>query len=496
VSIARLWLVLGMIVLGGLAGAQEPQDDPAEPAQARRPNLILISMDTTRADALSSYGQPVDIRRQLPPVTPHLDALAAGGLRFEHFYAHAPTTLSSHSSMLTGLDPHEHGVPRNGFSLAPAVPTLAQRLAGAGYQTLGVIGASALDGELGVGRGFAVWDDDLDRKVAVQFEDRAGSVVDRTLGHLASVDPQQPLFLFVHVFDAHAPYDAPGAYRERFMDPDYDGPVRTQGFVRRKALQQLRAGTLDPADRDAIASLYLGEVGYVDHELGRLLDGLGERGLLDHAVVVVTADHGEVLGEDPTFAWSHGRDVTEGTIRVPLLIRGYGVNLGGPGVVQRQAGMASLAPTLERLAGLERTLGAAPDLWDLIRPGPVDDTDGWPGRPTRTVLHEATAPHQERRDGRWNNLGLERGVHAGGASARKLRRRGWVVESGAGAVLPVLRDLMQSWDAAAPPYRSETLSSHTRQALEALGYLSPDTDPQGGTTTGDSPADPTQGSPH
>ncbi len=473
-GIVLIWLV-GVALFLGVARGAEPVAETA--LETRRPNVILISMDTTRADALSCYGQPADIQRALPPVTPNLDRLAESGLRFEHFYAHAPTTLSSHTSMLTGLDPHQHGVPRNGFPLPPAVPTLAERLKAAGYQTVGIIGASALDGEMGLSRGFDVWDDQLDHKVAVQFEDRAGGVVDRALARVAKVDADAPLFLFVHVFDPHAPYAAPEPFRTRFVDPRYAGGALTDGFDRATALRDLRKGALDPAERDAAASLYLGEVAYADHELGRLLDRLDQQGFLDHSLVVVTADHGEVLGESPQFGWSHGRDVTEGAVRVPLIVAGRGIALAAPGPIQRQAGMASLAPTIERLVGLPRPLGTAPDLWDLLRPGPVWDQDGWPARPTRAVLHEATAPHQARSDGRWNNLGLERGAHASGTHVRRTRARRWVVEAGAEGLLPVLQDALRSWDAAAPPFRSETLSSHTRQALEALGYLEPE-DPQ------------------
>lgn len=434
-------------------------------------------MDTTRADALSCYGTPPDIQRPLPPVTPRLDALAAEGLRFDAFYAHAPTTLSSHTSMLTGLDPHEHGVPRNGFALSPAVPTLAERLSTAGYQTLGVVGASALDGEMGLGRGFSVWDDQLTQRFAVQFEDRAEGVVARTLEHVDDADPDRPLFLFVHVFDPHGPFAAPPPYGQRFVDPLYRGVYRRTGFRRKIALGALRDGRLTQADRDYIASLYLGEVAYADHHLGRLLDALQERGFLEHAVVVVTADHGEVLGEDPLFAWSHGASVTEGAIRVPLIVRGYGLDLGGPGVVTRQAGMASLAPTLERLAGLPRSLGSAPDLWPMLRPGPVHDRDGWPDRPTHAVFHEATTPHQKREDGLWNNLGLRRGVHAGGAAGRALKTAMPVrVVEGPAGLGTLLDELLAAWDAASPPFRGERLSSRTRRALKALGYLEEDTD--------------------
>lgn len=475
VGIATLWIALNS------AHAAEPE--------SARPNIILISMDTTRADALSCYGQIPDIQRPLGPVTPNLDAFAAEGLRFESFFAHAPTTLSSHTSMHTGLDPHQHGVPRNGYPLLPGTPTLASRLGANGYRTIGVVGASALDREMGIHHGFDVWDDQLTERQSVQFEDRAAGVVGRTLAQLDASEADDPLFLFVHVFDPHGPFKAPLPFTERFVDPDYDGLLSKTGYRRKFAMEAMRRGTLTPEDKDYIASLYLGEVAYVDRHLGHLLEELRRRGLLDHAIVVITADHGEIMGEDPHNAWSHGTDTAEGATRIPLLIRSYGVPIGGPGVVRRQAGMASLAPTLERLAGLERTLGTGPDLWDLIRPGPVDDRDGWPERPTRSVFQEATSPASKRKKG-WNNLPLHRRVRAGGAVAEASSSRSRVdVVSGSPELGPVLQRLLEVWDGAAPPFREENMSSTTRAALEALGYLQPtpsqtDTDGLGSTTEG------------
>jgi arylsulfatase A-like enzyme len=189
--------------------------------------------------------------------------------------------------------------------------------------------------------------------------------------------------------------------------------------------------------------------------------------------VVVTADHGETLAETPDHAWSHGYGVDEGALRIPLIMRAHGITLGGPGVVRRQAGMASLAPTLEGLLGLPRTLGKAPDLLDLTRTGPVWDEDGWPRRPTRTVFHEATQPgHKEHTKG-WNNLYFRRAVRAGGAvAARALFQASSVrMVRGAEGWLPLLTRLLRAWDAAAPAFRAANLDDATRRALQALGYL-------------------------
>jgi arylsulfatase A-like enzyme len=467
------WVALMLAVWAGSPGVAH-----AAPPQ---PHIVLISLDTTRADALSCYGQPAEIRRRLPPWTPNIDALAAQGLRFERFYAHAPTTLNSHSSMLTGLDPHQHGVPRNGYPLPDGVPTLSSRLGEAGYQTIGVVGASALAADMGVGRGFDVWDDRVDRQPAKQFEDLAEGVVDRALEDLDAADPDRPLFLFVHMFDAHAPYDAPRGWREHVADSSYKGPFQRVPSLIEAYHRRDQAGRVTAADADYVASRYLSEVAYMDDQVGRLLTELRNRGYLEQAVVVVTADHGESLTELAGFTWSHGYDVSDGSLRVPLIVRAYGVALGGPAVVRRQAGMASLAPTLERIAGLPRTLGTHPDLWDHVRPGPVWDFDGWPSRPTHTVPHEATRPHVLEAPSGWNNLAFRRAIRAGGAVARSgLRgRQPLQVTDGPAGLLPVLAELVRLWDAAAPPRREDTMTDATRAALEALGYLGGSEQPPG-----------------
>lgn len=460
---------------------------------AAAPNLILVSFDTTRADALSCYGRPPDLRHDPGPVTPTVDGLAAAGLRFERFYAHAPTTLNSHTTLLSGRDPHEHGVPRNGFSVPPTVRTLPERLSEAGWDTLGVAGAAALASTTGIGRGFRVYDDELPHRFAVQYEDRAEGVVDRALTLVEARDPNKPLFLFVHFFDAHAPYDAPGPWAERFVDPAYAGPLRGRGFTRKDLLPALRRGQADPDDLAYAAARYLGEVGYADAQLGRLLAALRTRGLLDRAVVAVTADHGEALSEPVRHAWSHGFDVSADTTRVPLVLWANGVPLGGPGAVRRQAGLRQLAGTLEQLLGLQPTLGDGPTLWDAVRPGPIRDDDGWPARPTWTVFQEATRPSTRAVGGGWNNLELARAVLAGGfraggtpwrrrqaASPRRMREQPALRTRAAEpltwrpatpGIARVLTDLMAAWDRAAPGHVRESMDEATRKALEALGYL-------------------------
>ena len=445
------------------------------PASAA-PDLVIVSLDTTRADALTCYGSP-----EVPfvdhtggPRTPVLDALAAEGLRFERFYAHVPSTLSSHASMFTGRDPHQHGVVRNGYPLEPDLTTLAQRLQAAGYQTHAVIGAAALERGSGIERGFDTYDDDSPDLRGLMYQSTADTVVDRALTWAAARDRSKPSFLFVHLFDAHSPYEPPEPYARRFAVPEYHGRFNNPEAKLKTLVADIKSGTADPLALKAINGRYLGEVAWMDAQLGRLFTELETSGLLGQdALLVVTADHGEVLSESGIYAWTHGNNVSEGVMRVPLILRSWGgIPLAQRGVVQRQASMDQLAPTIEHLLGLEITLGT--DFTQLVRPGPVHDVQGWPTHPTRTIFQEATRPRTKESPTGWNNLPLKRAVLAGGYRMQSNPAYAIppAVDEGMPiGILPLLITLMARWDADTVGHRTADMPDHTRRALEALGYL-------------------------
>lgn len=442
------------------------------------PHLVLVSLDTTRVDALSSYRDEAGPFPYDPFTTPVLDAFGAEGVRFERFWANAPTTLNSHTTMFTGLDPHQHAVVRNGFPYEGEAATLAERLGDLGYDRIAVLGAAALESSMGLERGFRVYDDRMAVLMSIMYQDRAESVVDRAFAAVdARPDPEAPLFLFVHLYDAHTPYVPPQRFIDRHCDPAYGGRVMGEGKRFRTHVQALRKGEAPNDDIERVGCLYLAEVAYVDEQVGRLLGGLGERGLLDEALVVVTADHGESLAEDRVYAYSHGSNTAEEVMHVPLLMRGYGVPLAERTVVHRQAAMPGLAPTIERVLGLEPTLGGHPDFYDLVRPGPLDDRDGWPERPTHVAFFEASRPRQRTAEVGWNNLPLHRGVFAGGWGLwhAPFTQTGMHWYDGSrtpeASVQPVLRSMLDAWDARAPENRGEALAPSTEKALKALGYL-------------------------
>ncbi len=280
-------------------------------------NLLLITLDTVRADHLGSYGYTRG-------ATPNLDSLAAEGARFLDVASAVPLTLPSHATILSGLLPPRHGVRGNGLGAFPAdLPTLATELQKVGYRTAAFVGSFVLDHRFGLARGFDHYDDDVDRsdetRSGLEAERPARVVVDRALAWLDQDSPQ-PFFAWIHLYDAHAPYEPPEPFAARFADRPYDG-----------------------------------EIASVDTELGRVFERLSTRRLAERTVVVALADHGEALGEHGEL--THGLLLYEPTLKVPWLIRAPGLLAAGK-VVKTPVSLADVAPTL--LALLGRALPASP----------------------------------------------------------------------------------------------------------------------------------------
>ncbi|HEX4952787.1 MAG TPA: sulfatase-like hydrolase/transferase [Thermoanaerobaculia bacterium] len=269
-----------------------------------RPNLVLLTLDTTRADHLGAWGWP-------HAQTPHLDALAARGVRFVRCDTAAPITLPSHATLLTGFFPPRHGVRDNGtFVLEEKVETVAERLAASGYDTAAVVSAMVLARRHGLGQGFRSYDDDLgpaDAAGLVVAERTAEATTTAALGALTRL--REPFLLWVHYFDPHEEYSPPAAFAARAT-----GPHR----------------------------LYDGEISFMDSEIGRFLARLPA-----DTVVVVVGDHGEMLGDHGEL--THGLTLGPGARRVPLLLAGPGLPAG----TRRDCLVrtADVAPTLLALAG-------------------------------------------------------------------------------------------------------------------------------------------------
>jgi len=334
---ATVMLVLGC---GPSLDTPDTPDTPDPPP----PNVIVVLLDTLRADRLGVYGRK-------PSLTPRIDAFAEGATVFDHAYAHAPWTLPSVASLLTSRTPDRHGAggAKGRFTTMTAEgETLPEVFGGAGYATGAVTNVLFLGPRFGAMRGFDTVDhvsprDNQLLRIAEVTTDTALSWIDRRKG--------APFFLLVHYFDAHLTYDPPAPYRALHASPE-DASARSHVFGHVNEIVAFRRGELELSS-DTISrleQLYDGEVAYMDAEVGALLDGLEERGLLDEAVVVITADHGEEFEDHGGF--EHGHTLYDELLQVPLVVR----RPAGATPARNDATvrLIDVAPTLVELASLER----------------------------------------------------------------------------------------------------------------------------------------------
>jgi len=300
-------------------------------------NVLLISLDTTRADHLGCYGAE---RGE----TPVIDRLAREGVHFLDVTAPSPTTLSSHTSMMTGSWPQTHGVVRNGYPVHEDNVMLAEMFRGAGYHTAAFLSSFALASRFEFDQGFDHYDEGFDRLItADRFQNERSSeqTNQAVFTHLDSVDEDR-MFLFVHYFDAHMPYEPPEPFAKRFVaegQPLESGAADVeracsahQYELIQRALGRggpisdglhpalLRGAKGTPLGKDEwLASLYAAEVAAVDASIQELLDGLDARGLLEDTLIIVTGDHGETFWEHGDF-WNHGLMVYETTVAIPWVM--------------------------------------------------------------------------------------------------------------------------------------------------------------------------------
>jgi arylsulfatase A-like enzyme len=306
-----------------------------EPRDGLR-NVLLISIDTLRSDHLGCYGYD-------RPTSPNIDGLARSGTVFLNTMSVSSWTLPAHASMLTGRYPGQHGLRDDGVRLDPAIPSLPQFFRKRGYRTLAVVSHVYVSSAFGLDRGFDVFDESLTRGGAANPV--ATQVVDRFLGLLEPGDPE-PFFAFLHFFDPHLDYVPPSPFGTRFTDPGYRGEI--DGTLRSLQGYFSRNDSIPRADLEQAIGLYDGEIAYVDSEIGRLLEELERRELLDDTIIVITADHGEEFKEHGRLG--HARTLFEEQLRVPLIISGHPAFPAG----SRRgdlAGLCDLAPTLLELTG-------------------------------------------------------------------------------------------------------------------------------------------------
>ncbi len=301
-------------------------------------NVVLIIVDTLRSDHLGCYGYD-------GVETPHIDNLAKTGIRFEEAISHAPITLPSISSILTSLIPFEHGVHYNeGYRLPDDVTTLAEVLAGAGFETAAFVSAVVLDSVFGTHQGFDHFDASFPdpfrlhqaslKPLEVVFGKTQRRAEDVTTSAISWLDGREdgPFFLLLHYFDPHIPYDPPPPF----------APAMEEGKYEEILTQQIK--------------FYDGEIAYTDHQIGIFLDSLREKDLVDNTLIVFTSDHGEGLGDKGED--THSVFLYESTIRVPLILSGATGFMAGR-VIEGPVRLIDIYPTILDILTIEPPPGIA-----------------------------------------------------------------------------------------------------------------------------------------
>jgi arylsulfatase A-like enzyme len=275
----------------------------------RSPNVILISLDTLRADHLGVYGYE-------RPTSPFLDSLAEEGALFENVYAQSSWTLPSHLSMLFSLNSASHQVYFNDQKIDRSLPSLASFLRNQGYVTLGFTGGGYVSSIYGFAKGFDWYDEPVGGRKAPLGQDEAERLYEFTSDWLAN-NRDKPFFLFLHTFQIHGPYACPEPWNTMFLE---EGAAWDQIALRRFLDQNGEDYAFSPAERSNIVGLYDGEIRYTDDMLLKpLAQRLKELGIYDNTMIIVTSDHGEEFNDHG--GWLHGRTVYDELIRVPLLIK-------------------------------------------------------------------------------------------------------------------------------------------------------------------------------
>ena len=434
-SFPRLVLLLAL-----LAAACDPRPEPSAATPNRRaPNVVLVTIETLRADHVGSYGYPRN-------TTPNLDRLAAEGARFATTIAQAPFTLPSVTSLMTGRTPPHHGVRNHPATLAPEIETLAERFQEAGYQTAAMTRHTWLRRKSGLDQGFDAYHNN---KFAAGLDARSLSLA--ATDWLEKRDPEKPFFLWLHFLDPHLPYtpaypyavlfhEAHGAdervehlrammaveresyeptpYADISGGPYYDlvfpyypqNPILLDLAFWRRSRGSIffDKGSYQEDDVREVRDLYDGAVAYTDDNLARILKTLAELELETSTIVAVTADHGEAFGEHG-LSFTHDFTLYDEVLRVPLVVRYPGVIEPGTEIDQ-QVRLMDLGPTLLELAELEPFEGVeATSLAPLLEGGSVPFLNAFAeSAPKRRMFLEQERIYFEGIRGKWRSLRTER----------------------------------------------------------------------------------------
>ena len=406
--------VAGGVIRWGLARAEAP-----------KPNVILISIDTCRADYIGCYNPG-------RPITPNVDALSAQATLFVNAAAPTPMTLPSHTSMLTGRIPLVHGVYDNGQIVPQANQTLAELLKANGYATAGFVSSAVLARQYGLDQGFDIYHEGAEIRRGLQKERTADATTMQAINWLVQRDLDKPFFLFVHFYDAHWPYEPP---------------------------EPFASGDADP---------YAGEIAFVDAAIGRLMDALKAAGVYDSSVVIVTADHGEMLGEHGED--EHGYYIYDSAIKVPLILKHPKQQTGRR--VDAIVGLVDIVPSVCSIADV-----AAPT--DLDGRDVSDRAGDWAAGPSRSLYIQSAYPQVifdanpllGLVDNRWKFIHTKRSelydLSADPAEQTNLLQ----AKPGQARVMQDALDAVVAGAATRKLTATASADAQTRQMLESLGYL-------------------------
>ena len=399
-------------------------------APSPRPrDVLLITIDTARADRFSYLASG-------GPGTPRIDRLASEGAGFTNAISPVPLTLPAHATLMTGRQPPSHTVRNNGaYRLPEAEITLAELLSSAGFATAAFIGAEVLDARYGLDQGFAIYDDemtDLGDSTFLYYPERTAEQVVVAAIRWLGRQGEDPIFAWVHLFDPHTPYAPP--------EPE----------------------------RSAHEAAYDGEIAYADRMIGRLLDAWDGQRSLDRTLVLVTADHGESLGEHGES--THGVLVHDATLRIPLVMRGPGV----PAVeaIDEPVGLVDVLPTVLGLVGLPAPDGVqGRDLGPLLRGDavPWSPVSGY-AESLYARFHHGCAPLTTLREERWKIVrGASHELYDLTADPEEARDVVAGEPVAAGRLAAALEELVAELEVgSAQPL---ALDEASREALESLGYV-------------------------
>lgn len=424
----------------------------AAPAAARYPHILIVTVDTLRADRLSSYGYG-------RPTSPNIDRLLASGVRFANAYTVEPLTNPATCSLFTSLYPHEHGATRNGLLLRPNLPSLPARLGRGAFHTAAFVGNWTLRDRLsGLGDHFDEYHEVFSRKrwLVMKSEATAEDLTAAALDWLEDTheaNPHRPLMFWVHYVEPHAPY----RLQERFVE----------------RLGYRNDGELSPVER------YDTEVAFVDHQIGELLAGV--RRILRGAdlLIVFAADHGESFGRFGY--WGHGRHLYEDGLRIPMGIVWPGKI--APRTIQATASLLDLAPTLLGLIGYPALPGAHGFDWTPVLRGDAEP----PHRITYFQAHKGAVQAVEDlsrarrrgllevgllRDGKKETLRLRSGERVVVDVRREAEGHNLVaVHSQPSAELQKWRAMVERGLASADHFPVGVMDAETEAAMRALGYI-------------------------